>query len=234
MDSGLYRVVGAMNGAQRSLDTHAHNLANLGTHGYKRRAASATLFQAATEHGLARGIGTETAVDWTQGDLERTGSPFHLALEGEGFFAAESPEGEVYTRYGGFTFDGNGVLTTVDGLPLAWAERYTAFDASGEPPVVDGEGQVYQGPTLIGRLKLAAFDRPQELRELPGGYWQAPAGLRAVTVAARIQQGSLERSNTTGVNELIDMLETQRAFEVAARTVSSIDHSYQRLTAPRG
>ena len=66
----------------------------------------------------------------------------HLALEGDGMFAAESPEGEVYTRYGAFTIDDNGTLVTEDGYPLAWEERLIAFDPMGPPPTVDTDGQV--------------------------------------------------------------------------------------------
>lgn len=233
MDSGLYNAVGAMNGSQRSLDVIAHNLANLGTHGYKRRTPAAEQFAALTNHGPARGVGTSAAVDFSQGDLDRTGSPFHLALEGEGFFAAESPDGEVYTRHGAFAFDANGVMTTLEGYPLAWEERLTDLDPSGAPPVIDENGQVTQSSVVVGRLKLAGFENPQSLEELPRGYWGATRETRNAVPTASVRQGALERSNSNGIQEMIQMIETQRAYDVAARTVRSIDQSYQRLTQSR-
>ena len=233
MDAGLYNVAGAMHGGQRALDVVAHNLANVGTHGYKRRSPSSQAFRALTDHGPARAIGTNASVDFSQGDLERTGNPFHLALEGDGFFAAESPEGEVYTRRGVFTFDENGTPVTTEGYPLAWEQRLVDLDPAGPPPVIDVNGQVTQGAIVNGRLKLAAFENPGRMRELPHGYWTPTFETPPAVPTARLRQGSLERSNAEGVTELINMIETQRGFEVASRTMRAIDQSYQRLTQAR-
>ncbi|MHC4261353.1 MAG: flagellar hook-basal body protein [Planctomycetota bacterium] len=229
MDSGLYNAIGAMNGNQNALSIISHNLANLNTHGYKRRTPNAEQFAALTNFGQAKALGTNAVVDFGQGDLEVTGSPFHLALEGDGMFAAESPEGEVYTRYGAFTIDDNGTLVTEDGYPLAWEERLIDFDPMGPPPTVDTDGQVTQGPVVNGRLKIAAFENPARLREVAGGYWSPTRETPPAEPTAMVRQGRLERSNSTGIVELLQMIETQRAYEVAAKTVRSIDQSYQAL-----
>ncbi|MEO0650119.1 MAG: flagellar hook basal-body protein [Planctomycetota bacterium] len=234
MDSGLYNAAGAMHGGQRALDVVSHNLANLGTHGYKRRNPGSQMFAALTDHGQAKAIGTNASVDFSQGDLDRTGNPFHLALEGDGFFAAESPDGEVYTRRGIYSFDENGVPVTPEGFPLAWEQRLVDIDPAGPTPVIDVEGQVTQGAIVNGRLKIAAFENPERLRERPFGYWEPTIETPEAVPTARVRQGALERSNSNGVTELINLIETQRSFEVAGRTMRSIDQSYQRLTQSLG
>lgn len=233
MDVGLYSAVGAMRGSLRSLDVLAHNLANVGTHGYKRRNPGFHQVFAHTDHGVTRTLATRGSVDLSQGGLDRTGDPFQLALNGEGYLAVEAPEGEVYTRVGRLAFDRDGTLVTVDGYPMAWAEQSSRFDPSGAAPVIDADGTVYQGLVKVGRLKLTAFADPSRLTERNGNYWEAPAQLERVPADARVVQGALERSNSTGVVELIDLLENQRSYEIASRAVTSIDQSYKRLNQGR-
>ncbi|QDU70085.1 flagellar hook-basal body protein [Engelhardtia mirabilis] len=233
MDSGLYSAVGSMRSSLRSLDVLAHNLSNLGTHGYKRRSPSAKLFDAHTDFGQTRAIGTRGWVDHGQGGLDQTGDDFHLALMGEGFFAAESPEGEVYTRVGRLSFDADGNLTTAEGYPMAWENQEVALNPSGEAPVIDDNGQVYQGLVSIGRLKLVAFADKRDLNETSAGYWLARPKAQQVPPDAQVRQGFLERSNSEGVVELIDLVENQRAYEIASKAVTQIDQSYRRLNQGR-
>lgn len=222
-----------MRAHQRSLDAIAGNLANLGTNGYKRLRTAHHEFDVPRPGAPgkpAQGLGVVNQVDFSQGDLQRTGRPLDLALYGEGFFAVEGPRGEVYTREGSFHTTSEGVLVTQEGHPLAWDELRTTIDPTGLPVEVDDEGTVRQGADEVGRLRIVNFKNPARLRQSGDGYWSAPAKLPRAAHGAVVHQGALEDSNSAGVEELVAMVAVQRSFETAARVMSAIDDSYSRLT----
>ena len=232
MNKGLYSAIGAMRAAERRIDITAHNLANLSTNGFKRKDATHRTFRVLTDSGERRSVGTRGTTNWSQGPVDRTGYPFHLSLRGPGFFAVESPEGETYTRDGQFEVDANGELVTHDGFPVAWDERLAAYSASGPDPVVEPNGEVYQGTNRLGRLRVVDFEDYERLTEASEGYWIPQPGARVTNAAAEIAQGELELSNATGIDEMVELIANQRAYELAARAVQQIDESYQRLNRP--
>ncbi|MCP3914855.1 MAG: flagellar hook basal-body protein [bacterium] len=229
MNVGLYRGVAAIQASERRLETITSNLANLGTTGFKRRGA--------VQHGFAvgkpglgfEGVGASTRVDFSQGSLERTGNPLDLALNGDGFFAAEGPQGEVFTRNGSLQFDGQGVLTTTEGYPVAWDGGRGNIDPAGGAITVDLEGGVHQDNARIGRLKIRSFPAADRLQPLESGYWRAGPALLADSSNAEVHQGALERPNVSAVDELVRLITVQRDFEAASKVVRMIDQSYERL-----
>src|SRR5262249_40038507 len=149
--------------------------------------------------------------------------------------------GEVYTREGDFRLTDGGALVNEDGLPVAWEHLRGAIDPVGEPMVVDEEGNVRQGVHDIGRLKIVDFADKNQLHKDRLGFWSAPARLdlgsarpggKGAPADARVHQYALEESNSSGVEEMVDMISVQRSFEVVAKTFQSIDQSYERLTRP--
>ena len=232
MNVGLYRTASAMVASQRQLEVLSTNLANLGTSGYKRGAMAAHEFQIVRGGRKLSGIQTSGSVDFSQGELARTGRDLDFALFGAGFFAVEAPQGEVYTRDGSFHVTSEGVLVTGEGYPLALQERSGSIDPTGLPLVVDGEGSLRQGERNIGRLRLAHFATPQRLTQDGHGFWVAPDGLREIAPTGVVHQYALEEANTSGVDELVAMVSVQRAYELTADALRSIDDSYQRLTRP--
>ena len=232
MNVGLYRSAVAMAAQQRRLDSIAANLANLGTVGYKRGVTASQEVEVQRPRGKVRGVSTRAEVDFAQGNLQRTGREHDFGLFGEGFFAVESPAGEVYTRDGSFHLTEAGVLVTEDGFSVAWDELRGAIEPVGFPLVVDEEGNVRQGVQDIGRLRVVDFEDPRALLKDHLGYWNAPSGLRERAPAARVHQYALEDSNAQGVEEMVDMIGVQRSFEAVARVFEAIDQTYERLTRP--
>ncbi len=232
MNVGLYRSAVAMASQQRRLDAVAANLANLGTVGFKRGVTAAHEVEVRRARGPVRGVTTRAEVDFAQGNLQRTGRELDLALYGSGFFAVESPEGEVYTRDGSFHMTEAGVLVTEEGFPVAWERVTGAVDPVGMPLVIDEEGNVRQGLQDIGRLRVVAFDDPHALGKDHRGFWAAPPGLKQVAHDTRVHQYALEDSNANGVEEMVAMIGIQRSFEVVARVLEAIDQTYERLTRP--
>ena len=230
MNLGLYQGAAAMRASEKRLNALAHNLANVSTPGFKRHGTAARIFRVEEAGRVRQGLRTELTTDWSQGNLDRTENPYDLALFGEGFFAVEAPHGEVYTRAGSFKLNDDGVLQTMEGYPVAWAQRIGDLDPRGGPVVVDGEGNVRQGTLDVGRLKLTDFEDRTRLRQDGQGYWMAPAGAQEKAYTAVVHQGAVERSNATGLEELISMVMVQRSFDASSRVLSMINQSYQRLT----
>jgi flagellar basal body rod protein FlgG len=233
MDNGLYLGVAAMRTTEKRLDTIASNLANLSAHGYKRQAPVTRAFTVGTGERKHVEIATQTATDWTQGQVERTENQLDFALDGHGFFAVETPTGRAYTRDGRFHLDSDGNLLTADGFRVAWEGAPARVQPAGEPIVVDASGAVRQGGASIGRLRLVDFADAQRLEEDARGNWRAPRGLSEKPTNAALRQGAVERSNVDAMDELVAMVVAQRRFENSTSVMRSIEQTYRRLNQPR-
>jgi flagellar basal body rod protein FlgG len=229
---GLYRSAVAMAAQQRRLDSISANLANVGTVGFKRGVTASHEVEVQRERGRVRGVTTLARVDFAQGNLQRTGREHDLALYGDGFFAVESPDGEVYTRDGSFHMSEAGVLVTEHGFPVAWEELEGALDPVGLPLVVDEGGNARQGNQNIGRLRVVAFPDEGVLSKDGLGFWKAPPAAQPVASDARVPPYALEDANANGMEEMVEMIGVQRSFEVVARVFEAIDDTYERLTRP--
>ncbi len=232
MNVGLFRGAASLHAHQQQIESIARNLTNLSTVGYKRETSAVRQFEVPGSQGSKRGVGAEVTVDFSQGDLRRTGEVYDVALLGGGFFGVEGPAGEVYTRDGSFKLAPDGVLLTAESYPVAWTALNRQIDPRGPSPMIDGDGNVRQGGADVGRLKIVDFEDNQRLISDGNGYWTAPADLKEATATATVHQGALEESNSTGVVEMVDMILVQRQFESMAQTMKSIQESYRRLTRP--
>ena len=228
----------------------ANNLANIGTTGFKRdRANFATLAyqdarvagqQSSSETAYATGLNLGTGVSvqsttqiTTQGTLSTTGNPLDLALDGEGYFQVQMPGGRLaYTRAGNFSRSAEGQLVTAQGFPVQPAisipEGAGAVTVApdGTVSAVTAEGQA----TELGQLTLASFVNPAGLQALGDNFLgetvasgQAQLGPAGAQGRGSIRQGMLEASNVNVVEELVDMIECQRAYEVNSKMISAVD-----------
>lgn len=229
MDMGLYMGVAAMRSSERHMDAITANLANASTAAYKRQGAVTHSFDLGKGDRKHREITTTTQTDFSQGVLERRDDPYSLALDGDGFFAVETPTGEAYTRNGSFHVDEQGELLTTEGFPVAWTGSRGRVQPTGEPVVIDGVGKITQGSNPLGQLKITAFADNQHLLVDAQGYYRATPTLEAKTPEAIVHQGAMERSNAESVDELVSLIKAQRSFESAANMMKSIDQSYKRL-----
>jgi flagellar basal-body rod protein FlgF len=233
MNGGLYSGIAAMNAAERRLEAVAANLANVSATGYKRVGTATQSFASELRGKMEPQIATRTVHDFSQGELRATGNTYDFALTGSGFFAVETAAGERYTRSGQFRLDENGTLLNLDGYPVAWEGARGVIDPLGEEPVVDRAGNVRQAEVDLGRLRIVDFDDSARLVVGRGGLFDAPQGMRETFSAADVQQGSLEGSNVSPMDEMVALISTQRRFESASRLLTMIEQSYRRLTRPR-
>lgn len=232
MNVGLYRLAASMSSQERSVETIARNLANVGTAGFKRSNSATAQFSTFLKGREVRGVRTVTNTDFSQGNIEQTGRALDIALMGEGFITADGPQGELYTRHGSLRVDVNGVLVTPEGFQVAWERGGSPVDPVGGPLTIDMNGSVRQDQRDLGTLRIANFEDPQRLLPDGQGYWVAPADLTETTHTAAVHQYSLESSNATGMGEMISLISAQRSFEQAAQVLNSVRESYQRLTRP--
>lgn len=230
----------------------ANNLANIGTTGFKRdRADFATLAyqeqrvagqastgQTAYAVGLNLGTGVQvqgTSRISTQGTLSRTDNPFDLALDGDGFFQVELPPGGQigFTRAGNFALANDGTLITAQGYALqppvqipAGAQSISIAPDGTISALTPGNAE----PTLLGQLTVASFVNPAGLRAIGDNFLvetaasgPAELGFAGENGRGQIRQGMLESSNVNVVEELVEMIEAQRAYEINSKMVSAVD-----------
>ena len=229
----------------------ANNLANIGTTGFKRdRANFQTLAyqdariagqQSSSETAYATGLnlGTGVAVQsttsiTTQGTLNTTGNPLDMALSGDGFFQVQLPGGRLgYTRAGNFTRSAEGQLVTAQGYAVQPAitvpEGATAVTVANDGTVsaqIAGSTEA----TELGQITIASFANSAGLQALGDNFLAETAASGAAQIGAagqggrgNIRQGMLESSNVNVVEELVDMIECQRAYEINSKMISSVD-----------
>ncbi|PZP35056.1 MAG: flagellar basal-body rod protein FlgG [Roseateles depolymerans] len=246
-----------MEGQQTQLDAISNNLANVATNGYKRSHAIfedliyQTLRQSganSTEQtqlptGLQLGLGVRpvaTARIYTQGNLQQTSNNMDLAIKGDGFFQIQMPDGTTaYTRDGSFQRDANGQMVTNNG--------YTLLPGITIPPealtlTVGNDGTVSATvpgqitPRQLGQIQIANFVNPAGLEAKGQNLFTETAASGTPNTGApnanglgAIQQGFVETSNVNVVEELVQMIQTQRAYELNSKAVQTSDQMLQKL-----
>jgi flagellar basal-body rod protein FlgG len=255
MNSSLRTSASGMMAQQRMIDIISNNLANVNTTGFKRSRVSFEDVLYETVQG-ARQVGDEKNETvgpiqigkgvrigavlrlHTQGAPENTGRPLDLAIEGDGFFQVERPDGSTaYTRDGNFTLSESGALVTNGGY-IVQPGITIPNDASNVTIGADGTVSVMQAgsssPTSVGQIELARFLNPNGLMAIgENQYVETPASGEPITGLAqqdgfgRLLEGSLESSNVEIVQEMTDMIAAQRAYEINARAIQAAESMMQ-------
>ena len=253
---GLLRGLGAaapgMRAAQARMDVLANNLANAATTGYQRDTALSVSFDdmllrrffdgappAAPVGPLSAGVQLQaTAARLTGGPLRYTGGPLDVAIHGDGFFTVQTPQGVRYTRAGDFTQDAQGRLTTPAGdLVLAGGQPLAAPNIGMS---IAEDGTVSAGGQALGRLDVVSAADLGALRKEGNNLW-APAGQGQVSglilPQARgqaLRVGFLEGSNVEPALEMVNLIETMRAYEADQKAVQAHDQALARAVQEVG
>jgi len=238
-----------------NVDVIANNLANVNTTGFKRgranfqdlmyqqiKSAGAEASAAGTQlpTGIQVGLGVQAAgVEsvFLEGSIKQTNNPLDLAVEGRGFFQIQLPNGDLaYTRAGNFSMDSQGQLVTSDGNILQPAITIPA-DATSINIGRDGTVSVEQPgspSTVLGQIQLADFSNPAGLTHLGHSLFQATNASGAVILGnagsnglGNLNQGSLEMSNVNIVEEMVNLIAGQRAYEMNSKAVQAGDEMLQ-------
>ncbi|QIZ76785.1 flagellar basal-body rod protein FlgG [Ferrimonas lipolytica] len=257
MSSSLWISKTGLAAQDAKLQAISNNLANVNTTGFKRdRIAFTDLFYQVQRQpggqvdelndlpsGTQMGTGVKIAGSqkvFTTGALVTTDQQLDLAIEGQGFFQVEQSNGELsYTRDGQFFRNADGMMVTSGGLPLipeiAIPEDATAVTI-GEDGTVTAEIAGQTGGDTLGQINTVNFINPAGLEALGGNLYAetdssgvAVEGIPGEQGLGRLQQGALESSNVSVVEEMVEMISTQRAYEMNAKVMSASDEMMQFL-----
>ena len=247
-----------MEAQQTQLDHISNNLANVATSGYKRahaqfedliyqnlrQSGAASSEQTQLPTGLQVGLGTRavaTARNFSQGNLQQSGGNLDVAIKGNGFFQITTPDGgTAYTRDGSFQLDAQGQMVTNSGYLV---QPGITIPANAQSVTIAPDGTVSVSlpgqatPQTVGQLQLASFVNPGGLEPRGSNLFGETASSGAPTSAApgssglgSLQHGFLETSNVNVVEELVSMIQTQRAYELNSKAISTSDQMLQRLS----
>jgi flagellar basal-body rod protein FlgG len=257
MIRALYTAASGMNAQQSNMDTVANNLANVNTAGFKKSRmefqdlvyqqtvtpGSPTSTSNEAPVGLEVGLGTRpisTARDFANGNLRSTSGPLDLAIEGRGFFQISLPSGETaYTRAGSLHMSAEGALVTSEGYnvePQITIPPNAIAIAVSKAGIVSVQVPGQSAVQEVGTIELATFQNPAGLRALGGNLFANTTASGEPTTGApgqdgigNIQQGFLEDSNVSVVEEMVNMILAQRAYEANSRVVKASDEMLSQV-----
>ena len=235
MDAAGYATLNRQSGLMREMGVVANNIANSSTTGFRREGVVFSEYVVALgqDPSLSMAYASGRQVDLSQSTLSQTGGQFDLAIQGEGFFLIETPQGERLTRAGSFTPSAEGELVTPDGYRLLDAGGAPVFvppDARGVAIAADGtlsaDGQA------IAQIGLWQPSDPLTLRHQSGTLFEG--GELEPAEGATIQQGMLEDSNVEPVSEIARMIEVQRAYELGQKFLDAEDQRVRGVITTLG
>jgi len=258
VNRSLYIAATGMNAQQAQMDVISNNLANVSSNGFKgsravfedlmyqtlRQPGANSTQQTEIPSGSQVGTGVQQVATerlYTQGNLQQTGNSKDVAINGNGFFQVQMPDGTIaYTRDGSFQTDQTGRLVTSSGFPVQPA-IVVPVNATSLTIGQDGTVSITQGnssnTTNIGALQIATFINPAGLDAKGQNLFQETQSSGAPNVAqpglngtGTLNQGYVETSNVNVVQELVNMIQTQRAYEINSKAVTTSDQMLQTLS----
>lgn len=236
MNAAMYKVLSGAITQMRRLEVVTENLANVNTVGHKgghvaftEVLADVTQQQKERPGGLVA-IG-EQRTDFSQGMMRQTENPLDLAIDGEGFFAIETPRGIRFTRQGTFTRSADGTIVSAIGDPLLGENG--PIRVTGKDVQIAANGQVTSEGSVVDKIQLARFSDPRVLEKEGHTLFRAPKeAAQPVTDAGdnvNILQGYVEEANVTPIDALVSLIATQRQFEVYVRAMKTMDAATEKV-----
>ena len=258
MINSLWIAKTGMTAQQTQLDVISHNLANVSTNGFKRNNAVfedliyQNLRQVGAQNdeqnqlptGLHLGLGVRTVATsrtFTQGSLQQSNNSLDVAINGNGFFEVNLPDGTIgYTRDGSFQLDAQGRMVTSSGLPVANGITVppnaikVSISADG---IVSATLPGNPAPQQLGNIAMSSFVNPAGLEPVGQNMYKESAasgqpqqGQPGTNGLGFIKQGFVEASNVNVVEELVNMIQTQRAYEMNSKAISTSDQMLAKLS----
>jgi flagellar basal-body rod protein FlgG len=258
MNPALWAAKTGLDAQQTRMAVTSNNLANVGTTGFKkgravfedllyqnvRQVGASTSQDTQAPTGLSLGTGVRvvaTEKSFTQGNLSQTGNSLDVAISGRGFFQILLPDGTMgYTRDGSFQVSSQGELVTSSGYAVQPGIQIPDGAQSvtiGKDGVITVQVAGQSAPTEVGSLQLFDFINPAGLQPRGENMYvesaasgSAQSGTPGLNGLGMVEQGSLEASNVNVVEELVTMIETQRAYEMNSKAISTTDQMLEYIT----
>ncbi|KPA20331.1 Flagellar basal-body rod protein FlgG [Shimia sp. SK013] len=226
MDNALYTGLTRQSGLNREMTVIANNIANAATTGYRSEGVMFTEFVHAIpgNESLSMAKANVQTTSMVQGAMTKTGGTFDFAVEGDGFFMVETPDGERLTRAGNFTPNAQGDLVNFDGhlvLDSGGAPIFIPPDAASID--VGADGTISADGQLVGQIGVFEPLDPNMLNRESGVLFESPEGSELVE-GARVLQGFLENSNVNPIDQITRMIQVQRAYEMGQSFLETEDN----------
>ncbi len=240
MIKGIYSSGSGMQPRLMRLDVIANNVANADTTGYKKDSIFVQIMKdvgvaQSTGAGELAGLDVKEFTDFTEGSLRPTNAPLDIAIQGEGFFVLDTPEGQRFTRNGNFRIDDNGDIVNSGGdklmgaggrINIPGAEKMEQNDLS-----ISKSGDIMMGPTKLGKIRIVTFPDMQKLLKTAGTMFRSDDSPKDVPLSdekTTIRQGYLEESNVEALTEMVQLVELSRGFETDQRTMRYQDSTLEK------
>ncbi|MBF0104829.1 MAG: flagellar basal-body rod protein FlgF [Deltaproteobacteria bacterium] len=233
-----FGIVAALSGAKArelELEVLSNNISNIQTTGYKEMSVSFSSELnkhqpenkdlATAQASLRNG---ETYIDFRQGAAFQTNNPTDVALQGDGFFALQTPEGIRYTRDGNFSLDASGKLINARGDTVL-SDSGPITIPSGTIINIGTDGQITADQEVVGKLQVVDFMDRQKMKPLGNNYMSADGLTATETVNIKVLQGHLENSNVNLVENLTRIIQVSRAYESIQKTIKQQINSSKML-----
>ncbi|WP_010141285.1 flagellar hook-basal body complex protein [Oceanicola sp. S124] len=230
MESTGYTTLTRLSGLAREMDVIANNIANASTTGFRTEEMIFSEYIQGVDDGpsISMAQGNIRWIDYAQGTLSPTGGSLDFAIEGEGFFLVQTPQGERLTRAGSFATSNAGDLVTNDGYPVLDAGGAPIFIPPATDISVAGDGTISANGAPIGQIGVVLPAEPDRMQRQGGTMFVAEAGFDAAE-APRVLQGFLEASNVSPVAEISRMITVQRAYELGQSFLEREDERVRNL-----
>lgn len=251
MDSGFYAACAGLRAQSQALEVVAHNLANLNTAGYRGQqttfqsllvtsrptvpnvlnaALNSVLNSATNNFGVLEG----THLDMRTGNLQATGNPLDVAIEGSGFFTIQTADGVRYTRNGSFQVSSSGQLVTAAGdlvLGDPALKDKGGINVPAGAVSIASDGTLSVNGAVAGSIRLTEFAPGTRLTAEGGALIEAPDGGAKPVLRPLLRQGTLESSNVNSIDSVVTLIGVQREAEMLQRAMSLFDTELNRIAS---
>lgn len=233
MIRGIYTNSSAMQYLQEKMDIVANNLANSNTNGFKRNGLFINELMDAQQANIRNKINQplpegeiQSYTENTQGPLRETKNKLDFALNGDGFFSVQTPEGIQYTRDGQFTVSPEGLLVTPNGYQVIGQSGPIAIQ--GEKIEVADNGLIMVDGSVTNKFDVKTFDVKDALQQSNNLWKLREDGVQVEPSQASVKQGYIENSNVQIVKEMVDMIAVQRWYNVNERSIRTNDDALNK------
>lgn len=238
MTQALFAAASGASVYEKRLDILANNLSNMNTVGFKQ---DRLIFEVPAQGGGQKGgsnLGnypisappspTATRTDFSPGQLRHTQNALDLALDGEGFFIIQTPDGRCYTRKGNFTLNQEGVLVTKDGYPVLG--KSGEIKITGHDVRIDEGGDIWVDGTAVDTISVVSIPNTHTLRKLGGSLFSPPGSGVDENKAedVKVKQGFIETSNVNAIKAMIEMIDVLRGYESYQKVIKFLDDATRK------
>jgi len=227
----MYKALSGAIVQMHRLEIAAQDLANVSTSGYKGQRLLFSEVLASPSAGRERAGGFVAVGDqrtnFFQGEVQRTANPFHLAIQGDGFFVIRTARGERYTRNGNFSLKSDGTIVSQQGDPLLGESG--PLQVTGGKMDVAADGSVSSGEGDVGKLRIVQFVESRQAIKEGANLFSSPAANIREASNAQIMQGDLEQSNVSPIDSMVSLITIQRQFEAYERAMALMDSVTQKM-----